>query len=91
MPTRPCPCGCTATLARGARCLRKRLERRIGTLTKRLDRLRENRNTKGFRTTWLAREELRDQLAALPTPPAAEPTKTITPPQKHFRQHKRPT
>jgi len=56
-----CPCGCSM-LPKHGRCLRARLRRRIETLTRRLDGLRENRCTKGFRTTWLAREQLREQL-----------------------------
>jgi hypothetical protein len=44
------------------RCLRRRLEQRIDTLTRRLDWQRENRGTKGFRTTWETRERLREEL-----------------------------
>lgn len=62
----PCSCGCGAILTPGRRCLRRRLEGRIATLTRRLDWQREQRCTKGFRTTWEARERLREQLAALP-------------------------
>lgn len=65
-----CPCGC-AVLPKHGRCLRKCLERRIATLTARLDWQREQRNTKGFRTTWEAREALREQLAGLPAGGAA--------------------
>ena len=59
------PWGCS-TLPRYGRCLRRRLEARIATLTARLEWQRENRGTKGFRTTWEAREALREQLAGLP-------------------------
>lgn len=62
----PCSCGCGAILTPGRRCLRRRLEGRIATLTRRLDWQREQRCTKGFRTTWEARERLREELAALP-------------------------
>lgn len=58
---RRCPCGCSI-LPKHGRCLRRRLRQRIETLTRRLDGLRENRGTKGFRTAWLAREALREQL-----------------------------
>lgn len=61
-----CPCNCGVILTPGRRCLRRRLEGRISTLTRRLDWQREQRCTKGFRTTWEARERLREQLAALP-------------------------
>lgn len=62
----PCPCGCGVILTPGRRCLRRRLEGRIATLTRRLDGLRLNVRTRGFRTTWEDRERLREQLAALP-------------------------
>jgi len=69
-----CPCGCGANVARGARlCLRRRMTQRIETLSRRLDGLRENRGTKGFRTVWLVREALREQLAIMP---AANPATT---------------
>jgi len=56
-----CPCGC-AMLPPTGRCLRRRLEQRIATLTRRLDWQREQRCTKGFRTTWETRERLREGL-----------------------------
>lgn len=56
-----CPCGC-AMLPPTGRCLRRRLEQRIATLTRRLDGLRMNVRTRGFRTTWEARERLREKL-----------------------------
>lgn len=59
-----CPCGC-GPLPATSRCRRRRLEGRIETLTRRLDRQREQRGTKGFRTTWEARERLREELAEL--------------------------
>jgi hypothetical protein len=60
-----CPCGC-GPLPKHGRCRRACLRRRIDTLTRRLDWQRENRGTKGFRTTWEARERLREQLDAMP-------------------------
>lgn len=60
-----CPCGC-GPLPATSRCRRARLRQRIDTLTRRLDGLRENRGTKGFRTTWEARERLREQLDGMP-------------------------
>lgn len=65
MTGKQCPCGC-AILPRYGRCLRRRLESKIATLTARLEWQRENRSTKGFRSTWEAREALREQLAGLP-------------------------
>ena len=59
-----CPCGC-GPLPATSRCRRRRLEGRIETLTRRLDWQREQRGTKGFRTTWEARERLREELAAI--------------------------
>ena len=59
-----CPCGC-GPLPATSRCRRARLRQRIDTLTRRLDWQRENRGTKGFRTTWEARERLREELAEL--------------------------
>lgn len=64
--TAACPCNCGVILTPGRRCLRRRLEGRIATLTRRLDGLRLNVRTRGFRTAWEARERLREQLAALP-------------------------
>ena len=60
-----CQCGC-GPLPKHGRCRRACLRRRIDTLTRRLDWQRENRGTKGFRTTWEARERLREQLDAMP-------------------------
>jgi hypothetical protein len=63
---RPCECGCGANVRYGRRlCLRTRLAQRIATLTRRLDSLRENRGTKGFRTVWESRERLREELASI--------------------------
>ena len=60
-----CPCGCSM-LPKHGRCRRAGLRQRIDTLTRRLDWQREQRCTKGFRTTWEARERLREQLDAMP-------------------------
>lgn len=61
-----CPCGCGIEMTPGRRCLRRRLKGRIDTLTRRLDWQREQRCTKGFRTTWEARERLRAELDQMP-------------------------
>ena len=60
-----CLCGC-GPLPKHGRCRRACLLQRIETLTRRLDWQREQRGTKGFRTTWEARERLREKLDALP-------------------------
>ena len=49
---------------------------RIATLTRRLDGLRLNVRTRGFRTAWEDRERLREKLAALPP---REQASTTTP------------
>lgn len=72
----PCPCNCGVIMTPGRRCLRRRLEGRIATLTRRLDWQREQRCTKGFRTAWEARERLREELAAMP--PIEHPSTTST-------------